>query len=59
LWNIYGWHSIEEFFLFKIFFVTRLKAQKGFSSLDGNVKLPSAERERERERERESSDISI
>ena len=40
--------TVSKNFLFKIFFVTRLKAQKVLSSLDGNVQLTSAERERER-----------
>ena len=46
---MYGWRSVEEYFLFKIFFVTGLKVQKGLPSLEGNVQLTSAERERERE----------
>ena len=52
---MYGWRSVEEYFLFKIFFVTGLKVQKGLPSLEGNVQLTSAERERERERERETT----
>jgi len=51
--------SVQEFFKFKICYVTDIEAEKCLLSFDDKAQDTLAEKERERERERDSNKVKF